>query len=561
MLAATVHPFTSSTLVGLAPEEIIVDNFAGGGGASTGIEQALGRPIDIAINHDPEAIAMHAVNHPNTRHLCESVWKIDIKAEVADRPVGLVWFSPDCKHFSKAKGGKPVSKKIRGLAWVALKWAGLVKPRVIILENVEEFRDWSRLQNGKPNPRFKGETFKRWVRQLRKLSYVVEWRELRACDYGAPTIRKRLFVVARRDRQPIVWPDETHAPEGDLFCQPFRTAADCIDWTLPCPSIFLTPDEARILHVRRPLAPATLRRIARGVQRYVINAAEPFIVPIAHYNGSTPIHPINEPLRTVTASPKGGTFALVTPFLAGLGGRIGQSPERPVDAPYHTITAKADTAIVTAFISHFNENGLGQQVTEPIDTVMAGAARFAMVTAFLAQYNTHSIARDAGDPISTVTGNGAHQSLIATSLVKLRGTCRDGQPIDEPLATVSAQGTHIAEVRAFLMKYYGTDQAPNLTEPMHTVTTKDRLAVALVKGHPYLIADIGMRMLTPRELFRAQGFPDTYIIDHGLDPGTHQTLPLSKKAQVRMCGNSVVPHAAEVLVRAQFHLDARAVAA
>jgi DNA (cytosine-5)-methyltransferase 1 len=550
MQAATARTFPASALVGLAPDELIVDSFAGGGGASTGMEQALGRPIDIAINHDPEAIAMHTINHPHAQHLCESIWKVDIAAVVAGRPVGLAWFSPDCKHFSKAKGGKPVDKKIRGLAWVALKWAGLVNPRVIILENVEEFQDWCRTKNGQPCLKWKGETFKRWVRQLRKLSYRVEWRELRGCNYGAPTIRKRLFVVARRDNQPIVWPEETHAPEGDLFCQPYKTAADCIDWSLPCPSIFLTPDEARVLGVRRPLADATLRRIARGVVRYVINTATPFIVPIAHYNGSTPVHPIDEPLRTVTASPKGGTFALVTPFLAGLGGRMGQSPERPVNAPYHTITAKADTAVVTAFISRFNENGLGHELTEPFDTVMAGAARFAMVTAFLAQ---HDIAypRDANAP----------ETLAASSLVKLRGTCRDGQPLTEPMATVSAQGTHLGEVRAFLMKYYGTDQAPQLTHPMHTITSKDRIAIVTVHGHPYVIADIGMRMLTPRELFRAQGFPDTYIIDHGQDAATGATITLSKKAQVRMCGNSVSPAPAEALVRAQFRLETRAVAA
>lgn len=386
----------------MTSNELIIDNFAGGGGASTAIERALGRPVDIAINHDREALAMHAANHPETQHLCEDVWKVDIAKVVDGRPVGLAWFSPDCKHFSKAKGGKPVEKRIRGLAWVALRWAGIAKPRVIILENVEEFQDWGPLVGDRPCPRRKGMTFRRWVTQLRNLGYDVDWRELRACDFGAPTIRKRLFVVARRDGQPIVWPEPTHG-KGRI---PYRTAAECIDWSIPCPSIFLTSKEGRKIGVNRPLAEATMRRIARGVKRYVIDAAEPFIV--------------------------------------GVGGRMG----------------------------------------------------------------------------------------------------------------------HLAEVRAFLMKYYGTYQDPHLEEPLHTVTSRDRFGLVIVHGEPYQIVDIGMRMLTPRELFLAQGFPPDYIIDGGRDVCQEQQwltggewVELTKTAQVRMCGNSVSPPPAEALVRAQFRAE------
>lgn len=434
---------------------------------------------------------------------------MDIKAEVAGRRVGLAWFSPDCKHFSKAKGGKPVEKKIRGLAWVALKWAGLVKPRVIMLENVEEFEFWSRLKNGRPDPAHKGETFKRWVRQLRKLGYAVEWRVLRACDYGAPTSRQRLFLIARCDGKPIVWPEQTHAAEGDLFSTPYRTAAECIDWSIPCPSIFLTREQGRAVKAKRPLATASLRRIARGVKRYVIDAARPFIVPIAHYDGTDRTLSIDAPLTTITANPKGGSHALVVPTLAKL---------------------SSDRAQLCAM--------------------------------FLAKHfgGHETPGTDLANPISTVT-TADHHALVATSLVKLRGTCRDGQPVSEPAATISAQGTHLAEVRALLVKYYGTDQDPRLDEPMHTLTTKDRIGVVTVLSEDYVIVDIGMRMLTARELFKAQGFPDNYIIDRGRDPRTGKLIKLSKKAQVRMCGNSVSPPPAVALVRAQFQRPRLAAAA
>lgn len=485
--------------------EIIVDNFAGGGGASLGIELALGRSPDIAINHDREAVAMHEANHPHTSHYCEDVWAVDPREAAAGRSVGLAWFSPDCKHFSKAKGGRPLSKKIRGLAWVAVKWAKLVRPRVIVVENVEEFQDWGPLlADNTPCPVRKGLTFRRWKRQLEKLGYVVECRELRACDFGAPTIRKRLFVIARCDGQPVVWPSPTHGPRTPYA---YRTAAECIDWSLPCPSIF---DRVR------PLADATLRRIAKGVQRYVIEAAEPFIVPVTHQGGDR-VHGISEPFRTVTAA-KRGEFALAVPTLiqTGYGERSGQAPRVP---------------------------GLDK----PLGTVVAGGQKHALVAAFLAQHNTGVVGHRAQKPLSTITGRGTQQQVVTSHLLKLYGTCQHGQDHHQPMPTVTAHGNHLGEVRAFLIKYYGTDQDPQLRIPMHTVTTKDRFGLVTVAGEDYVIADIGMRMLQPRELYRAQGFPDTYRID--IDVAGKL---LTKTAQVRMCGNSVCPPVARAIVAANY---------
>lgn len=475
--------------------EIVVDLFAGGGGASTGIEQAIGRHVDVSVNHDRDAVAMHQMNHPQTRHHVADVFEVD-PLEVADgRPVGLLWASPDCKHFSKAKGGKPVSKKIRSLAWVVIKWAKLVRPRVICLENVEEFKTWGPLcEAGTPCPVRKGQTFERWVQQLRNLGYQVEHRELRACDYGAPTIRKRLFLVARCDVAPIVWPEPTHGPGRK---KPWRTAAECIDWNLPVHSIFMDPAEARKLGLKRPLAEATMKRIAHGVMKYVIEAAQPFIVNMRngeralvapfiteHANASSQRNmPADEPLRTQCAEVRGGHFALVSAFLAK---HYGGEPQ-----PGKTATRL-----------------------------------------------------DA--PISTVTASD-HHSLVTSQMVKLRNHGH-GHDNREPLHTVTAGGQHFAEVRVFLVKYYGCQQDPRLEEPLHTVTTRDRFGLLVtVYGEDYAIADIGMRMLTPRELYRAQGFPESYIIERGADGRA-----LSKNAQVRMCGNSVCPPIAAALVRANY---------
>lgn len=449
--------------------ELIVDNFAGGGGASTGIEAGLGRCIDIAVNHDPVALAVHAMNHPETRHYTTDIRELDPREVCAGRPVGLAWFSPDCKHFSRAKGGKPVSKRVRGLAWVVVRWAAQVRPRVIMLENVPEFLSWGPLgPNGTPCPARRGITFERWVEQLRALGYVVEWRHLRACDYGAPTIRARLFLIARCDGAPIVWPAPTHGP-GLL---PYRTAAECIDWSIPVPSIF-----ARA----KPLAENTLRRIAHGIRRYVVTAAEPFIVPIEHYGGPPRADSIHEPMRTIVASTTGSTLALVAPFVAPVT-HPGDVRVHSLEEPFRTITA-------------------------------ANRGEHALVAAFLAKHY------------------GGHET--------------PGWPLDRPVSTVTTQDHHHM-VAAFLLKYYGTDQDPRLSEPMHTLTTKHRIGLVTVRGEQYRIVDIGMRMLEPRELFRAQGFPDSYRID-GVRPDGR---PITKSDKVRLCGNSVCPPVPEALVRA-----------
>ena len=394
--------------------ELIVDNFAGGGGASTGIELATGRSVDIAINHDPAAIAMHRANHPSSKHYCENVWDVDPVEACAGRPVGLAWFSPDCKHFSKAKGGKPVEKAIRGLAWVAIRWAKLVRPRVIILENVEEFTTWGPLLDNRPDPKRKGQTFRRFVHALKRYGYRVEWNELRACDYGAPTIRKRFFLIARCDGLPIIWPEPTHGDPSTLFVasgilHPWRTAAEIIDWTIPCPSIY---------DRKKPLCENTMRRIARGLRKFVLEHPQPYIVD-----------------------------------------------------------------------DH--------------------------IAPFLIQYHTEQSGKEVR-----------------------------GQEVDKPLMTADSSNRY-GLVTALLIKYYGQGEGQSLREPLHTITAKDRFGLVIVRGEPYQIIDIGLRMLTPRELFRAQGFPEDYIIDRDAD-GKHYP----KSAQVARCGNAVPPPFAEALVRA-----------
>lgn len=451
---------------------LIVDNFAGGGGASLGIEMACWQAPDIAINHDPIALGLHAANHPHTQHIVEDVWAVDPRAVTKGKRVALAWFSPDCRHHSKAKGGRPVEKKIRGLAWVVIRWAVTVKPDVISLENVEEFADWGPLlEDGRPCPDRKGQTFRLFVQRLRQAGYQVEWKELRACEYGAPTIRKRLFLIARCDGLPIKWPRATHGKPGsiEVVCgqlRPWRLAAECIDWSLPCPSIFARD---------RKLAEKTMARIARGIQRYVIDSKEPFIVNLTH------------------------------------GGRC-----ESVSEPFRTITG-------------------------------ANRGEKALVTAFMAQHNGGMVGHDMREPVSTITGSGSHQQLVSAFLTKFYGTST-GQDMREPFPTVTADGQHVGEVRAFLMKYYGTGgQHQSLGEPMHTATAKARLGLVTVAGVDYEIVDIGMRMLTPRELFRAQGFPDSYRIDQLAD-GTH----ITKTAQIRLCGNSVSPPVARAILEANF---------
>lgn len=599
--------------------ELIVDSFAGGGGASTGIELALGRSPDIAINHDAEALALHRMNHPESWHLPHNVWKVDPVAVTGGRPVGLLWASPDCKHFSKAKGGKPVKRSIRDLAWVVVRWARQVRPRVIILENVEEFRDWGPVsEDGQPCKERKGQTFKRWEGELKRLGYKVEHRELRACDYGAPTIRKRLFLIARRDGLPIIWPAPTHGrPEDPRVIAgatlPWRTAASIIDWSLPCHSIFLSREEGRAAGVNRPLAEATMARIARGVKRYVLDATKPFVVrtDMASAAARNGVHAVDEPVRTMTT---GGSFAMVAPILAGCGGRAGQSRERSADEPTATGTAKADVCLVAPVLTYAQQGGLNRSPEEPhsticasakdqnaliagtlvqmgygeraaaagqkaqdpraldpalpLGTVVAGGVKHAAVAAFLAQHNTGVVGHSLEEPVSTLTAGGAfgmpQQALVASHVLNMKGSERASSGPHDPIPTICAGTTHATEVRAFLTKYYGPAIGQDVQEPLHTSTTKPRFGLVTVEigGEPYVIADIGMRMLSPRELYRAQGFPDSYIIDRGLrvepregfgeDDGPAEVIPITKTAQVRMCGNSVCPPLARALVAANY---------
>ncbi|WP_068783170.1 DNA cytosine methyltransferase [Paenibacillus phocaensis] len=528
-------------------QELIVDNFAGGGGASTGIELAIGRSVDIAINHDPAAIAMHRANHPETEHYCESVWDVDPREVTSGRPVGLAWFSPDCKHFSKAKGGKPVEKKIRGLAWIVLKWAGKVRPRVIILENVEEFKTWGPVRKGRPVKSKKGQTYEQWKSQLESLGYIVESRELRACDYGAPTIRKRLFIVARCDGRPIVWPKPTHGdPESEEVkagkLKPWRTAAEIIDWSIPCPSIF---------ERKKPLAENTMRRIARGIQRYVIDNPKPFIIKVNHLGEQFRGQVLDEPLQTVTA--KNG-WGIVTPVL---GVNTTRHPGSSPNAPLRTVTTGGHHMLITPHITKFRGGATGHGVDEPLHTVTSGAGAsrpagaahaLGMVAAFLTQYHSYDDSargQTMKRPLLTQDTSNRY-GLVTSHLVKLRGTCQDGQPVTEPMPTITAGGMHVGEVRAFLLKYYGSaDNGHQLDEPLHTITTKDRFGLVTIEGVDYQIVDIGMRMLEPHELFAAQGFPLNYIIDVDADG-----VRYPKSAQVARCGNAVPPPFAEALVRA-----------
>lgn len=541
---------------------LVVDNFAGGGGASTGIEQALGRSVDLAINHDEQAIRMHEVNHPGTRHIRNNIWQIDPAEACGGKPVELAWFSPDCKHFSKAKGGKPREKSIRDLAWIVVLWAQKVKPDCIFLENVEEFRSWGPLdEHGQIIKERVGETFDKWCKALWRQGYKLQFRELRACDYGAPTIRKRFFMIARCDGEPIVWPEPTHGkPDSPEVLAgkrlPWRTAAEIIDWSVPCPSIF---------ERKRPLAEKTLRRIAHGIVKFVLNNPSPFIVPICNTKwGGDRFHPGNEPLRTITTA-KGGELAAVVPHITKFRtGAIGHA----ADEPLHTVTANSfvkrpgGSAPLGVVAAHLIHRGNGERegqapramdAEKPLGTVVAGGIKHAAVTAFLAQFSETREGRklnaghSAEEPVSTIVQKGPLQAVCTSNLVKLRGTCRDGQSVEEPLHTLSAGGTHMGEVRAFLLKYYGTDQDPRLEEPLHSVTTKDRfgLVTVTIEGEEYVIVDIGMRMLTPRELFNAQGFPPDYIIDRDADGNR-----ITKTSQVAKCGNSVCPPIARALVKA-----------
>ncbi len=567
--------------VGGSIDEADVDNFAGGGGASTGIERATGRPITIAVNHSRAAIAMHRANHPHTHHECNDIWKVDPRTVVAGRRVRRAWFSPDCTHFSKAKGAQPRSKEVRGLADVVVEWARDVQPEEIYLENVEEFADWGPLdENGKPERSRRGEDFRAWCGRLSDLGYHLEWRVLVAANYGTPTTRKRLFLQAVRKGRPIVWPETTHGKGREL---PWRAAAEIIDWSLPCPSIF---------DRKKPLAEATLRRIAAGLKRYVFDAAQPFIVPLTHHSKTPRVHGLDEPFRTITAANR-GELALVTPYLAS---HYGASVGREMGQPVPTVTAGGGGhhSLVTPFVTKYHggargaargqsldealrtvdtenrfgliaptliQTGYGERegqrpraldIEQPLGTVVSGG-KHALVSAALIKHYTGAVGSDLDEPLGTVTAID-HHSLATAFLTKFYGTATAGAQMDLPLPTVTTGGGrgggHLAEVRAFLVKYYGADGGPgasqqSLFDPLHTVTAKARFGLVTIHGEDYEIADIGMRMLSPRELFNAQGFPADYIIDLECDGRR-----LTKTQQIELAGNSVCGQVAEALVSA-----------
>ena len=572
--------------------ELIVDNFAGGGGASTGIEMATGYSVDIAINHDPEAIKMHKANHPNTKHYCENVWAVDPVKACNGHPVGLAWFSPDCKHFSKAKGGKPKDKNIRGLAWVALRWAGLVRPRVIMLENVEEFKTWGPLNRGHhPIKAKQGKTFEKFVQQLNDLGYTVEFKELIAADYGAPTMRKRFFMIARCDGKPIVWPEPTHAPADSEkvkagLLEPYVGAYTQIDFSRPCPSIFDTSEEIKEkygIRAVRPLASKTLDRIAKGLKKFVLDNPEPFIIQCNHGGERRP-NDIREPMPTITG--KHG-YGIVEPYMVQIG-QTGFAKDRSKDvreplttivsknehclieptlAPYmgtnttnhpggnckdpiHTITTGNQQCLISPTLiqyhSETSKDGVrGQAIKDPIMTVDS-SNRYGLVASFLHKYYDGGY-KGAGEtvenPLPTVTA-WDHNSVVTANLIQMNNHC-DGKDIRQPLPTITAGDGHFGEVRAFLIKYYGQGTGQDIEQPLDTVTARDRFGLVTIEGVDYQIVDIGLRMLEPRELYGCQGFPDDYIIDHDY---TGKTYPRSE--QVRRCGNAVCPPIPAALVRA-----------
>ncbi|MBB6287686.1 MULTISPECIES: DNA cytosine methyltransferase [unclassified Pseudomonas] len=655
------HPFDFKTQYGLGfnpqDDEIVVDFFCGGGGAGTGLEMGLGRAVNVAKNHSPQAISMHTVNHPGAQHFTTDVFEGDPDTECGGKAVGWFHMSPDCTHHSQAAGGQPRKREIRNLSWIGLKWAGMKRPRVISLENVKQILQWGRLiakrdrATGRvvklggdvaapgevvpvgqqfliPDPKQRGKTWRRFVALLEGMGYVVEWKVIRACDFGAPTSRERLFMIARCDGQPIVWPAPTHAKNPVRGQQKWKTAADCIDFTDLGKSIFGR---------KKDLAQATLRRVAKGMKKFVIDSAAPFIVPIANWSGET-VQSADEPLRTITSYPKGGAFSVVSPVIApathhgsdrindplkplptvtcanrgeltlisptliqsGYGERQGQEPRVPgLDQPLGTVVAGGvKHALAAAHLVKFRFNDAGKALDEPLPTITSGgnyqrpagaAHAMGISTVFMAQMNggfNTTAAKSIEDPMTTVTNTGSQQQLVAANLVHLRGNC-DARDVNDPLHTVSAGGQHhglvsafmerafggsvgqgleepaptitaggggksslvsltlspeheagALRVAAFLISYYGTENISACDAPAPTITTKDRLAMVtvMVKGTPYVIVDICLRMLKPAELYKAQGFPADYMISHGADG-----KPFTKTQQVHMCGNSVSP--------------------
>lgn len=578
--------------------EIIVDNFAGGGGASTGIELATGRVVDIAVNHDPDAILMHQTNHPHTTHYQVSVWDIDPREVCQGRPVGLAWFSPDCKHFSKAKGGKPVDKHIRGLAWIVLRWAGLVRPRVIMLENVEEFQTWGPVRRGKPVKSKTGQTFQKFIGQLRGLGYDVEWRELTAADYGVPTIRKRFFLIARCDGLPIVWPEPTHAPADSPEVQagkkkPWRSSAETIDWSLPCPSIFDSKAEIWEKHglsAQRPLKPNTLRRIARGLDKFVLKEQNPFLVQCKFDNAP---RGTGEPLSTVTAV---GSHLLAEPILSPWTvTNTSNSVGAPADEPTNTARTGGgggQILVTPALIQYHTEQSdyvRGQALERPINTVDA-ANWYGLMAPVLVKYYSGDNAHKVDTPLHTVTARD-REGLVVPYLEVFHSGGYHGKgntPETAPLNTVTAAGGQALNL-AHIVKFKGQNLGQQPAVPLHTITTggeaggncygvvrttickaqsgaylhrwpqvrkllntycgyqlaDDEIILLWISGTAYFIADIGLRMLTPHELYRANGFPEDYIIDRDYLGNVY-----GKSKQVARCGNAVCPPLATALVRA-----------
>lgn len=640
-------------------EEIIVDNFAGGGGASTGIELASGRPVTIAINHDPDAILMHRTNHPHTTHLQASVWDVDPIEVCAGRPVGLAWFSPDCKHFSKAKGSALVDKNIRGLAWIVLRWAGTVRPRVIMLENVEEFQTWGPVRKGKPVKKKAGQTFQKFIQQLTDLGYVVEYREIVAADFGAPTTRKRFVLVARCDGKPIVWPERTHAPRdseevksGKLL--PWKHAADIIDWSLPAYSIFASKQEIKEkfgVNAQRPLAKNTLRRVIRGVDKFTIKSGDPFLIECNH-GGDGHIRSTREPVNTLTAKYTGGVAQpVMAPFtFSNTGGSVGSPASEPVHTirtaggqilaaanliqyhteqservrgqslkdtimtvdssnryglvtaqlmsigqtgggdrirdvrepapttvskqeaclisgqlveyygngnphnvqdPLHTVTAHDREAVVSAHLSEFRAASIGRDLREPAGTVTSHDHE-GMVSAHIQKFYGGIIGQDAREPMPTITAID-HNALCSAHVVKFKGQ-ELGQNPRDTLNTITAQGLEYADCRAVLVKADGTDRLGYwneirklLNEHCDYTLADDEVILLIIGGIAYFIADITLRILTPRELYNAMGFPVDYAIDRDYKGNVYP-----KNKQVARCGNAVCPPLAEAMVKANF---------
>ncbi|ANI02935.1 DNA methyltransferase [Pseudomonas putida SJTE-1] len=626
------NPLDFKTQYGLGfdpqDDEIVVDFFCGGGGAGTGLEMGLGRPVTVAKNHSPAAISMHTANHPAARHFTTDVFEGDPDEECQGRPVGWFHMSPDCTHHSQAAGGQPRKREIRNLSWIGLKWAGKKKPRVISLENVKQILQWGPLiakrdkATGRvmkldgtvaaigervpvqqqflvPDPKRRGITWRRFVHLLEGMGYQVEWRVIKACDFGAPTSRERLFMIARCDGQPIVWPEPTHAKHPAKGQQKWRTAADCIDWSVPSKSIFGRKKE---------LAAATLRRVAKGMKKFVLDNPQPFIVPIANWSGEL-AQSAHEPLRTVTSWPRGGSFAMASPVIlpathqgadrvnnpadplptvtaanrgelmvaspvmVGAGGPMYAGKPVAADQPMGTLMTQSHRALASAHLVKFRFNSEGAAITDPVPTITSGgnykrpagaAHAMGVCTAFIEQANggfNTTPAKGADEPLTTVTNTGSQQRLVTASLATLRRNCV-GRPVDDLVPTMTAGAEHHAlveyklspeheegalRVAAFLISYYGTENISACDAPAPTVTTKDRLGLVtvFVKGTPYVIVDICLRMLQPHELYRAQGFPASYIIDKGADG-----KPFTKTEQVHMCGNSVSPPPMAAIARA-----------